>query len=222
MKFLMLIVTCFCTALVFAEAAGVGLLMARGQLSMQTLRDIQLAVNGDKAEETHEESHKDTPEVSLDEVISARARMSVEFNAKESELADLKTMMLEGTARLTAQQAAFEKRKKAFEKELEDARKQVTDEATTQARGILMALPPKDAVERLIQLNLEDAVVLLKGMPEKQIAKILKEFKGDDQAKRGKEIFDALNRGEPVAPVVDRARNAMNQPSALDGTGANR
>src|SRR5579871_4182277 len=149
MKFLVLLFSCCCTAVLFAEAAGLGVLWYRGQLTPQVLREIQAVVAGEKTEEPREDTHKDAPEVSLEEVISARARMSVEFNAKESELADLKAMMLEGTTRLTAQQTAFEKRKKAFEKELEDARKQVIDEATTQARGILMALPPKDAVEKL-------------------------------------------------------------------------
>lgn len=214
MKSLLLIFTCCCTAIVFAELTGLGLLWYKGQLSPQVVREIQMAVTGEKAEEPHEDIRKEMPEVSLEEVIAARARMSVEFNAKESELADLKAMMLEGTARLTAQQAAFEKKKKSFEKELEDARDQITDEATTQARGVLMALPPKEAVVRLMHLSLPDAVVLLKGMPEKQIAKILKEFKEDEQAKRGLELFEALNRGEPTAPIVERAKNSLASPAA--------
>lgn len=221
MRSLTLIFTCFCTATVISQVVGLGILWYRGQLSPQTLRDLQSALSGEQSEQAEEDVQKDTPEISLEEVLVTRARMSVEYNTKESELAVLKGMMLEGTKQLTAQQAAFEKRKKAFEKELEDARLQVNSEATTQARGILMALPPKDAVEKLMQVSVAEDVVLLKGMPEKSIAKILKEFKNVEQGmERGKEIFEAISSGEPTAPIIDRMKDALNQTDA-DAAGDN-
>jgi hypothetical protein len=66
-----------------------------------------------------------------------------------------------------------------------------------------------DAVEKLMQLKLEESVALLKGMPEKTIAKILQEFESDpaDPARiqRGHEIFEAISRGEPNSTLVRTA-----------------
>jgi Mg/Co/Ni transporter MgtE len=137
--------------------------------------------------------------------------MSVEYNAKEAELAIFKQMMTEGTARLSAQREAFEQRKRAFDQELKQLEETLNSEATSLARGVLLALSPKDAVDKLMTLRVEEGVVLLKGMPEKSIAKILKEFKETpDQIERGKSIFEALNKGEPLRPLLDRTKSDLN------------
>ena len=74
-------------------------------------------------------------------------------------------------------------------------------------------MSPDDAVENLMQLDLEENIVLLKGMPEKQIAKILQEFlKGkDEQLERGWQIFEAISRGEPSKKLIDAARQQLTQ-----------
>jgi flagellar motility protein MotE (MotC chaperone) len=212
-KSLILILACFCVAVVASLSVGLGLLWSRGQITAHTLRELREVLTGGTVANANPEFDDDkaSPQASLDEVINARARMSVEFNAKEAELAIFKQMMAEGTARLTAEKEAFEQRKRAFDEELQRLNETLDSEATGLARGVLLALPPKDAVEKLMQLTTDECVVLLKGMPEKSIAKILKEFQGAaDRIERGKQIFDALNRGDPVRPLVERTQGGLN------------
>jgi hypothetical protein len=69
-----------------------------------------------------------------------------------------------------------------------------------------------------MQLSLDQDVVLMKGMPEKTIAKILKEFQTsgepnivdgkDPAAERGRQIFEALSRGEPSRSLLEAQRKA--------------
>ena len=210
MRSLIMIVSCFCVATVCSEVCGLALLWSRGDLTAHTLREMTSVLNGDETEDSKQREDKAAPQASLEEVINARARMSAEYNAKESELAVLKGMMMEGMTRLTSQQEEFERRKKAFDKELELLEKQVVAQSTEQARGVLLALPPKDAVEKLMQLSVDQNVVLLKGMPEKSIAKILKEFKnGEKETERGKKIFEALNQGAAIRELLEREKSTL-------------
>jgi hypothetical protein len=70
-----------------------------------------------------------------------------------------------------------------------------------------------------MHLSLADDVVLMKGMPEKTVAKILKEFQAtpptaadatadrkETPAERGRLIFEALSRGEPARTLLERTR----------------
>jgi hypothetical protein len=69
-----------------------------------------------------------------------------------------------------------------------------------------------------MQLPLDQDVVLMKGMPETTIAKILKEFQAsgepsvvdgkDAPAERGRQIFEALSRGEPSRSLLETQRKA--------------
>jgi Mg/Co/Ni transporter MgtE len=128
---------------------------------------------------------------------------------------------------LESLQKQIRARRKEFEDELARIEAEITSTSTEQARGVLLALPPKDAVQQLLQLSLDQDVVLLKGMPEKTIAKILKEFQtttatlaeasGDRKEappERGRKIFEALSRGEPSRSLVEKQRQASRDQSS--------
>jgi flagellar motility protein MotE (MotC chaperone) len=121
---------------------------------------------------------------------------------------------------LETQQQQFHAQRKAFEDELARIEGEITSAGTEQARGVLLALPPKDAVRQLMHLTLAEDVVLMKGLPEKTVAKILKEFQAtapapatdttaerkESPAERGRLIFEALSRGEPARTLLERTR----------------
>ena len=88
-------------------------------------------------------------------------------------------------------------------------------------RERLTHLPPV-RVRDNIRLPQDGYVVLLKGMPEKNVAKILKEFSAtvptsavdasgerkETPAERGRKIFEALSRGEPTRSLLDQTRKS--------------
>lgn len=208
LKSLVLIFCCMCVAIVLSELAGILLLWQRGFLTAHHFKEIRLILtNGVAAEVTEADAPKSAPLPSLQEVTQARAIKILDLEKRESELAALKNMAVEGAGSLDVQQKAFRAQRIAFEEELAKLEKQVTEAGTEQARGVLLALAPKDAVEKLMQLTAAEDVVLLKGMPEKSIAKILNEFKGsEEKVKRSREVFEAISRAAPTSTLLSGAK----------------
>ena len=102
----------------------------------------------------------------------------------------------------------IEQLKQNFEKQLAQLNQSVTAESTEQARGVLLALPTADAVDNLMQLSLQENIILLKGMQEKSIGKLLQQFlRESDQKKRDRahEIFEAISQGEPSLSSLNDA-----------------
>ena len=208
MKFLPLIIGCVCVATVLSEAVGLGMLWWRGHLNDHTVQEIRLILMGGEPEAAEIDESRDRPQPSLGDVSNVRSMIAAEFDARESELTRIKELLAERSERLAADTAALAQKKQNFEQELQRLTEQTASEAVEQARGVLLALPPKNAVEQLSDQSVDDAVVLLKGMPEKAIAKILKEFSQDDRhADRGRKIFEALKRGEPTRAFLEQTQN---------------
>jgi hypothetical protein len=203
MKTLGTIIGCVCVATVLSQVVGLGYLWSTGVLTAARLQEVRAALTGSNAAEAPEEE-ADAAQPSLEEVIRERARLSAEFTARDEQLAVFAAMTNDAKAQLAKDLAEFERRKKKFEADLALQRDELTSSATEQARGVLLALPPREAVENLMQLSVEQDVVLLKGMTEKSIAKILKEFSATpEQTERGKKIFEALTKGQPERTLLD-------------------
>jgi hypothetical protein len=99
-------------------------------------------------------------------------------------------------------------------------------------------MPPADAVERLMQVTLDEDVVLMREMPEPKIALILKEFAAVPEAgntenragakeiqvrrQRGEEIFKRLTKGEPHDSMIRATLNQVQQGDAERLTSANK
>jgi hypothetical protein len=189
-------------------------------LNEHTVQEIRLILMGAELETAAIDESRDRPKPSLGDVSHVRSMVAAEFDARESEVNRIKELLAERSDRLAADQAAFAQKKQSFEQELQRLSEQTASEAVEQARGVLLALPPKNAVEQLADQSVDDAVVLLKGMPEKAIAKILKEFSQDDgRADRGRKIFEALKRGDPTRAFLEQTRNGAGQGNAVPREG---
>jgi flagellar motility protein MotE (MotC chaperone) len=195
----------FCVSVLLAEGIFVGYLWYGGTLNATTLREIRLAMQGQPdltAAEMVEESQVETP--SQDEVREARLVRVLELDARANELAILKRMTSDTANQLISDRQAFDQMKTEFRAELEQLQERNRSEATEQIRTVLLATPPEDAVQRLMGLEQPEAVELLKGLPEKTIARILLAFQADEKAApRGQELFEALYHGEPSRALIE-------------------
>jgi flagellar motility protein MotE (MotC chaperone) len=160
---------------------------------------------------------------SAQEVAQARSVKVLNFDKRESELITLKSMADAKREDIESLQKQIRSLRKSFEEELARIEANITSTGTEQARGVLLAMAPKDAVQQLLQLSIDQDVVLMKGMPEKTIAKILKEFqvalplppdaageRKETPADRGRMIFEALSRGEPSRALLEQQRQSAN------------
>ena len=122
-------------------------------------------------------------------------------------------MTSETAIQLISDRQAFDQLKTEFRAQLESSQEQSRSEASEQVRTILLATPPEEAVQRLMPFPLENAVDLLRGLPEKTIARILQAFQLDPKtATRGQELFEALYRGEPNRTLIQDTLQKVDPP----------
>ena len=224
MKYLFIMIGCLCSTIVAAELTGLFLLWRHGMISAHHLQEIKLVLTNRTASDEPEEEIEQKPQFpSAQEVAQARAVKVLNFDKRESELTTLKGMADAKREDLETLQKQIRSLRKAFEDELARIEASITATGAEQARGVLLALPAKDAVQQLMQLSIDQDVVLMKGMPEKLIARILKEFQAtlplppdangerkEPPAERGRMIFEALSRGEPSRALLEQQRQAAN------------
>jgi len=219
LRFFLIIAGCVCTTVVVSETTALLVLWQRGMITAHHLREIQLILtNRAVDDEAEADSERKSDFLSAQQLAQARAVKTLNFDKRESELVTLKEMADGKREDLEEQQKRFRAQRQAFEDELAKIEASLAAASTEQARGVLLALAPKDAVRQLMQLTLEENVIILKGMPEKTVAKILKEFQAtapppgadldrkETPAGRGRRIFEALSRGEPTRSLLEQTR----------------
>lgn len=206
-----MIFSCACVAVVLSEAAAVFLLWQRGVLSETNLTEMRLILSGhtDKPAEVPG-AVQAAPSTSVRDVEGARAVRVLDIEKREAALTTLRLQVLDEQQRTEQEQAKLKAQREAFARDLEAADKSIAETSTEQARAVLLALPPAIAVDRLMPMTVDRGVLLLKGLPEKSIAKILKEFTGTPvKMERGQHLFDAIYRGTPQRKVVEDAMKTL-------------
>ena len=207
---LFLILSCVSIAVVLTGAAGAGWLWYTGVLSEHNVREIRLILSGQVTAEPEPIVKPDAPKVAYEAVQTQRALRILDLQNRESNLLVLRQQILDEQKRTQERQASLQAEREAFEKKLADLEKEITEAGVEQARGVLMAMPPADAAARLMDLSLDEGLALMKGVPEKTAAKILKELAGTkEKLERGQQLFRAIYKGEPQQSLVEEARSRL-------------
>lgn len=204
-----------CVAVVATESLGLAVFWYRGYLNADSVRELRLALTGQTESEpiAAEESHAAKP--GLTDVLEDRSLRILNLDSRESELVLLKGTATETANRLLAERQAFDALQRQFEERLKELQEQTAGDAVAQTQAVLLALPPAQAVEKLMALSLDENVLILKGMSEKSIAKLLTEFRGDPtRVDRGQKIFEALSRGEPRSDLIEQTLEKAAQADA--------
>jgi hypothetical protein len=208
MRSLVVVICIFCVATILSEVLGAGFLWYRGQLTSETVAEIRVILRGQYHEFSEGEQEEEVFYPSSEDIVKQRSISIMNFNNREKELGIMKSLVEENATSFSKQQEDLERKEIEFVKKLKMLDEQAVSEGAEQARGILIKLAPSDAVFYLMEMDLQENIVLLKGMPEKKIAEYQEEFlKGDQkQVKRGHEIFEALSRGEPEKSLIDQTQ----------------
>lgn len=194
---------------------------SQGNLNHETSREMVAILKGEPR--PSDLKREQEPEVmsSFQQLEQQRVERILGISARESELAVLKQAIDDQTNFVLNERRQLEQLKKRFRDELQEERDNITSEATAQARNILLKMETESAVEKLLVLPTRDAVILVKGMPEKEAAKILDQFRiriaGRDPNQRvdkAEEIYKAIYRGDPFIDTVNSASQSVRAPSA--------
>lgn len=218
LRALFMIVAVCCVALVATELAGFGYLWMQGRLTAETVQDVRDVVLGKIPDASAAEDPDESPSAppSSEDVMQTRIERLFELGNREDELMVLKTMISEQAQRVTAQQEQLQKKRDDFEEKLARVREVVNEESIQQARAVLQAQQPADAADSVMGLSFDQSLAVVRGMPEKTIARILKELsKSDDNLKkeRGRKLLEAITEGEPSKSLIEATAKELS-PSA--------
>lgn len=213
-----------CVAFVLSEVLGVGFLWSQGLLSVRRLREVRDLLGPQEKETVANDAESQTSMPSSQDVLRERSLRVLALSSLETEVGLLKTMLETERSSLSAQNVDFQKQKAAFKTQLLQLSEQNIVAAREQSRAVLLALPPAEAVDRLMQLSVGEDVLLMREMPEAKIAGLLKEFapaaeeggqtpatgnKENNRAQRAKEIFEQITKGEPRESIIRSALNVV-------------
>jgi hypothetical protein len=187
MKTAVMIVAVVCVATVLTELLGLGFLWYRGQLTSTSIAEMRLALTGDDDDLFGVNESETEDQLSSDDYTRKRVIRILELSTREEELDLLKRVVTDIRKDLKKNQDQFGEQKKNFEKQLNTLLETGTSEAMEKTRGILLALQPDDAIENLMGLTVEKNVMLLTGMPEKSIARILEQFLIGEENERARD-----------------------------------
>ncbi len=221
-RILMVLIGVVSSVIVMAELLAATMLWTRGSLTKQSLKEIRVALSSPaakaaaEAEATADSAAAPTP--SSKEIQDSRVGRVLDLDARENELQLLKRLTTDLANQLISERQAFDQLKETFRKDLNDQVTKATSDAVEQSRAILLASPPEEAVQRLMGLTLEEDVELMRGLPEKSIARILQSFQRDMKfAERGQEIFEALYHGSPTVPLLNATESRIDEAAAATG-----
>jgi hypothetical protein len=212
-----------CVATVIAQALGIGYLRSRGKLDEKTVLKMIAVANGidpssGGAPRGHSVDEAGPEQASLEDVARQRALKSRDIELRELSLNDSLSMIKTEYAKLVNEKDRYERIKTAFRAQLDELRTGVLADNRETARVILENMKPKQAKEQILRMvkegEMTDVIKILALMPGSKRAKIVGEFKSEEEAETLAEILQLIREGVPEETLIDDAEKALAQPDA--------
>ncbi len=215
MRFLFRMFAAFCVATVIAQLLILGMIAFKGNLRQDTMTKAIALFNGIDISGVQLQkaltNARDVPVPSYEEVLTYRAAQSKDLEMRERSVRASNEQVATMRTKLQQDQEAFDRRKEAFYSLLDEMSKKGKLENLGEVQRTLEALPPEQAklllVRKLENQQLSEVVEIIKGMAIDKRKKILSEFTSEKEITFADEILNQLARGEPIASVIDKARN---------------
>lgn len=171
--------------------------------------------------ETTNVVNTDAEQPSLDQIMDARLRSSLDLTLRESAidkaLGELRVLQKD----LKTDSDRLDGWKKDFDERLARLQSAATDTSLLEVQRTLEAIQPKQAKEQILLMlkepmtgsddPMQDIVTIFKAMPLDKRRKILAEFKTEDEVKQLAEILQQIRLGEPDVGLFRDARDQLQQ-----------
>lgn len=197
----------------------VGVVAAKGGLTRDKLRQIMAVVQGVDLvalrEKTIEDGQKAAvPQPTLTDLADARARRARDLELREQELDNLRNRLAKSQSDLLAENDRIRRMRDDFEARLKTLRDGALASNLENARVMLENMKAKQAKEQIQKMltdgELKQAVALLAAMPIEKRAKIVTEFKTDEESQQLAEMLREIRKGEPEVTMIDETRDRLN------------
>lgn len=213
----------FSIGTVISLAVLVGMLWWKGALGDDRLLGMIAALQGIQPAPPAEVDNGDAAEAeqpSLDQVMQARLRASLDLDLRESaidkSLGDLRTV----ESQIKTERERLDLWKLDFDQRLAKLETAATDTAILEVQRALEVMNPEQAKDQILKMleettpgddPMQDVVTILKTMSEDKRKKILNVFKTPDEAEKLAEILREIRLGLPDSEVIKDTRNQLQQ-----------
>jgi len=213
--------TYFCISTVLSLCLLLGYAFSKGYLEKDRVTKMIAAAQGLEPPATAGGNPADAikpsetqEQPSLDDSEKRRAVQARNLELREQALqAGLERMRFE-QRKLSDDKDQYDQITAAFQKRLDELHSGALATGRENIRLIWESIKPKQAKEQILQMmqanEQDDVVAILSAMPIGKRAKIIGEFKTEEENKKLEVILDLIRRGMPDAKVVNRTEEQVN------------
>jgi hypothetical protein len=160
-----------------------------------------------------ERDRADGVQPSLADLARARAARSRDLELREGAAASLLDELRAERIKLTEETSRYKRVKTEFETQLQQLRDSALATNEENVRLIIENIKPRQAKDQLMRMirtqQMPAAVVLLASMPIAKRAKVIGEFKTDEESQKLAEMLKMIRESEPELELVDSARSKL-------------
>ncbi len=207
-----------CVATVLTECLLVGYALTKGFLDKEKLTKMLAVAQGIDAASTEATATstdiikpaETTEQPSVEEIETRRALQSRDLELREQALHTTADQLRSEQRKLADEKQNYDRLKTTFEKQLAELHTGAQATGRENIRLIWENIRPKQAKEQMLQMiaagEQADVVAILSAMPIAKRAKIIGEFKTDEEAKKLEEILRLIREGVPEVKIIQQAR----------------
>ncbi len=208
-----------CIATILSLLLGIGYALSTGLLTKSKLDEIAAVIAGVERSETKQVKTVKTDETSeqpsLDDMEQKRAVKTRDIEMRELSVSNGINRIAYETAQLQRERADYDKLRSQFDDRLNSLLGTAKDQGMENVRLIWETIKPKQAKEQILQMieaNEEPEVVkILSAMPIAKRAKIVGEFKTEEEAKKLQRIVELIRQGVPDAKLIEDTRDEVDK-----------
>jgi hypothetical protein len=208
-------------ATVLSAVSGFVYLRASGKVDDQKLARVVALLQGIETEEkaaepTVEGKEQDSEQSSYDEREKARQLYSRQLEMRELALKSGQERIRSEQRDLMEQKDRYERLKTAFEEQLAALRDGAKSSGRENVRLIWETIKPKLAKEQMLAMleaqEINEVVAILSAVPIAKRAKIISEFKTQDETAKLDQILRLIRQGVPETNLIDKTGKQIIEP----------
>jgi len=220
-RLLMVALSALAIGTLVTEAALVGVAWSRGWLDPSRVERYVAVFQGRAKilypeEERKPDTQQTSQAISLVDIARARAMTSRDRELREQSLATEVEEFRLTRSKLSEEMSRYMQMKNAFDKQLDELRAATLSSSAETTRLILETIKPKQAKEQLIRMvdegSMQEVVALLSGMSAAKRAKVIGEFKTEDESDKLARVLKQIRTAEPELSLIDQAKTDLKGP----------
>ena len=205
-------------ATLVTAASGVVYLRATGKLSNEKVSKLVAVARGEElpaapSQHEHKTADADREQTSFDQRVAAASLQARNLELREQALKGGLGLILSEKDLVLNEKERLDGRMTAFKKQLESLHAQAILSGRGNVRQILENMKPKQAKEQVLKMleadEMNEVVLMLSALPTSKQAKIVSEFKTEEEAIKLGEILRRIRLSVPEVALIEKTQQQM-------------